>query len=135
MALGVTVEFVVDSLGHDGSEVVWPALPEPYCRRAFHIQELVFLAWQLGYTATPFEACPTSQGRADVEPIVLQMRTTPHERMSLVMESQPGVMVGETLQGQPHAVAWDGVDCHDPNGTTYGPQGFRLRSFWAIKSA
>ncbi len=132
MALNVSVDAVVVQLGHDGSEIVWPSQPEPYRRRGFHVQELILLSWHLGYSVTPFEACPVSQSRPDASPIEIVLVEPVAQRMSSVMRGCVGVVTGETRLGQAHA--WDGESCCDPNGTTYGIENFRMMCFWAIKS-
>jgi hypothetical protein len=135
MVLDLPVGRIIELLGHDGSEIVWPGEAEPYCRRSFHIQELVYLSWVLGYTVTEFEALPLSKGQPDAEPAALQMPVSAEVRMSSVMRGQLGVLAGRARSGMRHAVAWDGFDCYDPNGTTYGIDQFTLQAFWAIKSA
>ncbi len=58
MALNIPVAQLIERLGHDGSEIVFPKLPEPMCRRGFHSQELIHLAWNLGCAVTPIELHP-----------------------------------------------------------------------------
>ncbi len=134
MALNMPLDKLLAQVGHDGSEILWPLLPEPFKRRAFHIQEMIDVAWWLGRTVTPFEPVPVSQGHAEASPIDVRMRVSPSERMSAVMAGQLGVITGATLRGQPHAVAWDGYDCYDPNGTNYSIERFQIGCFWAIQS-
>lgn len=38
---GVTPENLMLGLGHDGSEIIYPELPEPFCRRGFNVFELI----------------------------------------------------------------------------------------------
>lgn len=58
MVLGLATEEFHRLAGHDGSDIVYPWLPEPQCRRGFHIQEAVHVAMKLGRTVTPFELFP-----------------------------------------------------------------------------
>ena len=58
MALDVPLEDIFKEIGHDGSNVAWPHLPEPVCRRGFHPQELVHVCLNRGYAATLVELCP-----------------------------------------------------------------------------
>ena len=58
MALGIAVEDIFEELGHDGSLIQWPDLPEPMCRRGFHIQEMIHIALRRGFAVTPFELAP-----------------------------------------------------------------------------
>ena len=59
MALETPVQHLIEHLGHDGSEIVFPQLKDPMYRRGFHSQELIQLAWDWGYAVTPFELAPT----------------------------------------------------------------------------
>jgi len=58
MALHLPVEQLIDEIGHDGSEKIFTHLPEPMCRRGFHAQELIQVAWTNGYACTPIEMYP-----------------------------------------------------------------------------
>jgi hypothetical protein len=58
MALNVPVKEIIAEAGHDGSEKVFPQLKEPMCRKGFHSQELVQIAWSHGYAMTPMELVP-----------------------------------------------------------------------------
>lgn len=131
IALDIPVKEIIERIGHDGSEVVWPQLPEPKCRRCFHIQELIYVSWKLGFSVTPFEPMPQLQGCESVQPIRVD---PPVKELANVLEASPGVITGKTLRGQPHAVAWDRSSCYDPNGTIYKLENFYLGCFWAIKS-
>lgn len=129
MVLGHQVGELLLRIGHDGSEIIWPALPEPLRRRSFHIQELIAQAWMLGWSVTAIEARPQLVGAVGVEPLDVQAPWF----MQALSESE-GVLTGRTLRGQAHAVAWDGRNCYDPNGTIYGVGQFQAGCFWAIKT-
>ena len=58
--LGLTLDEMLQQIGHDGSEVVFEGLPDPECRRAFHPQEMIDVCESHGYAVTPIEARPTS---------------------------------------------------------------------------
>jgi hypothetical protein len=58
MTLDIPVLEIVRGLGHDGGEVIFPHLKEPACRKGFHSQELVRIAWQHGFAMTPIELFP-----------------------------------------------------------------------------
>jgi hypothetical protein len=133
MALYTSVHEVIAKAGHDGSEIAWPQFPEPLCRRGFHIQEMIFIAWRhYSRTVTPFEALPMLRS-CDGDPIDVPSLPEPHWRMPEVMANASGVVTGTTINGQPHAVAWDGEIILDPNGTTYSIDKFRLECFWMLK--
>lgn len=133
MALYTPVEKLIALLGHDGSEIVWPQFDEPLCRRGFHIQELIFIAWRnYSRTVTPFEALPLLQS-GDGEPLEITTLPDPKDRMRELMPHNSGVLTGLTPNGRPHAVAWDGELVYDPNGLVYPIDRFRLETFWMVK--
>ncbi len=61
MALRVPVQQLIEELGHDGGEIIFPDLPEPMCRRGFHSQELILAAWRHDFACTPLELFPQIQ--------------------------------------------------------------------------
>jgi hypothetical protein len=132
MVLRLPVAKVIAGLTHDGSEVAWPQLPEPLCRRGFHIQELIFLAWEYKKFVTPFEAIPllTSQGQP---PIDVPFTEPPQKRLAWIMAAHEGVITGLAPSGMPHACSWDRSLCLDPNGTRYPVEKFTLETFWLVR--
>jgi hypothetical protein len=58
MALDVAVHDFIRHIGHDGGEIAWPTLKEPSCRRGFHVQECIDIAYRCGFAVTPFEVLP-----------------------------------------------------------------------------
>jgi hypothetical protein len=59
IALDMPVAKLIERIGHDGSQIIWPDLPDPMRRRGFHSQELVEEALTCGYACTPIEISPT----------------------------------------------------------------------------
>jgi len=55
---GIKFDKLLDMIGHDGSEIWWPGYPEPYCRRAFHIQEMIDAGFKLGWYVLVIESAP-----------------------------------------------------------------------------
>ena len=53
MALDVPVAQLIERVGHDGGQIVFPNLPEPANRRGHNIYELIQVALDLGYAVTP----------------------------------------------------------------------------------
>lgn len=170
MALDVPLEDIIAYVGHDGGELKWPALPEPFCRRCFHIQELVNYCYAKGVAVIPFETYPASaptlnyiykqvvsiikqlslptaelnesirkaifrvanQQRHEIA--ILELKPSNEERMKTLIQGNLGVFIGETDDGKPHAVAWDGTTVYDPNGTTYGLEKFLIDTFCMLKT-
>lgn len=132
MALDKEVQQVLSLVGHNGSEIIWPKLKEPYCRRSFHIQEMILISYALGYTCTPFEAIPVSKPLGATEPYAIDI-ATPQGRMNDLLFDNYGVLIGLGKSGLPHAVAWDGYQIFDPNGTIYNISSFTLETFWYMR--
>ena len=59
MALHLPVAELIESIGHDGSEIIWPELPEPMRRRGFHSQELIDECLKRKCACTPVERSPS----------------------------------------------------------------------------
>lgn len=121
MALDVSVETLQSYIGHDGSEIVFPELPEPMCRRGFHQQELIFAALNLGWTVTPFELVPAIQSTpvAGFTPKVITLDSEDRRLMFAIMvRAFRGVLTGLGSRCH-HAVAFDRGAVYDPDGATY----------------
>jgi hypothetical protein len=129
MAIGRSVDDILQLLGHDGSDRQWPDLSEPLCRRSFHIQELVKLAWNLGYAMTPIEAYSRMTPLSLQRPLFIDNSVFFDE----IVSTTRGVITGHTTIG--HATAYDhGLIC-DPRGMTYRLQDntdFSAESVWIL---
>lgn len=132
MVLGERVENLISSIGHDGSEIWWPSLPEPLRRRGFHPQELIDQCY-FGYrhTVTMFMSTVASVSVTGLEPRIVK---SDYSRMFLATCDGPGVLTGTTPTGRRHAVAWDGNIIYDPNGAIYPIEDFNSEYFFRIKS-
>lgn len=132
MAIGIHWEFLIEMIGHDGSEIIWSELPEPYRRRSFHIQEITDALFKLKYSVTTIDAeLITMPAKEGVEPFIIKDKG----RMGRYLYSgNTGVLVGKTITGNRHAVYWNGIMIHDPNGTEYGLDLFRIDTFYITKT-
>ena len=117
IALGVSVREVIERIGHDGSEVAFPGLPEPERRRGFHIQECIDVAIALGVSVTPIEAFPRHSPTVGMDPIVIRFPEGNEARFRRTIETTRGVLTGRGLRSR-HAVAYDHRLIIDPNGQT-----------------
>ena len=119
MALDMPVADLLAAIGHDGSEIVFPALPEPLCRRCFHVQELIQVALARGLAVTPVELFPVLQA-TEVGP----HRTTVlypdnnWRRFGDTIQTSRGVIDGTGARYR-HAVAYDHGRIFDPKGSVY----------------
>lgn len=133
MVLDMPVAQLINIVGQDGSEIVWPELPEPLRRRGFHIQEMIYASHNLGYSVTPFEAFPASLGKLGATPFSVPMIPQADQRMPEIMDGNIGVITGVSPRRCPHAVAWNGQSLLDPGGLQYGISDFQLEVFWLVR--
>jgi hypothetical protein len=121
IALGVDVCSFIEAIGHDGSQILWPGLKEPSCRRGFHIQECIDVAYRAGYCVTPFEVLPRHAPAFTVPPVTIQYggsETTAFERFNQLIEAGVGVITGHSNTTE-HAVAYRYGIVVDPKGFRY----------------
>lgn len=130
MAFDCKVQDITDFLKHDGSEIIWPGLTDPYCRRSFHIQEMIDFGFSRGLAVIQFAAMPSSVPFKELPPYTVEME--PAKRMPGMMLGREGVLTGFSLRGNPHTVAWNGELCLDPNGEMYPADDFNIEVFWMV---
>lgn len=137
MAIGISLNLMLKEIGHDGSAIIHPDLPEPRKRRAFHIQECLQVLDARGYAATPFDAI-SALVTDDTHQIELNWATDFENHL----RSGDGVIMGVGVSNR-HAVAWVDQMVYDPNGHTYDydqlvdntlRRVFYPQTFWKIKS-
>jgi hypothetical protein len=114
MAAGCSVEELIDRIHHDGSNVLWPDLPEPKRRRGFHHQECIAAIFSR-YLVTQFELQPRHAPDSTVEPLTIVFNPL---RFDAIVGSTRGVLTGYTHRCG-HAVAYDHGCICDPRGTSY----------------
>ena len=97
MVLDTDANTLIDILGHDGTEIVFPNYKEPQCYRGFHPAEMVHACHTLNYwcVGVPFDIYI---GRSDAEIISLPR---PYDLSSL-LKHHNGVLLSAG-----HAYAWD----------------------------
>ena len=105
---------LIEEIGHDGSEIVLPELPEPARRRGFHFQELIDCAIKRDFTVTPIEVLPYSTPDGTHE-FRIDFKIDRRERLIKYMQNTKGVLTGLARQWR-HAIAWDGTRYFDPRG-------------------
>lgn len=135
IVLDVDVQDLFREIGHDGSEVMHRALPEPERRRAHHVQELIDCCDRRRLAVTHYEACPVA-GTEEGEHIYLPWDTgAARERFKVKITGIPGVFTGLNPFGRPHAWAWTGVNAIDPAlGRAVETDQYSVRSFYAIRA-
>lgn len=111
-----TVAELCSIIGHDGSEVLWPTLSEPLCRRGHHIEEIQYAAYYIGYLFVPFVAkFEYNPGASEELPFVQYDLSG---KFQIMLGRYDGILVGEYKRGTPHAVAWNAREgcIYDPDG-------------------
>ncbi len=129
MAIGISLNEMIARIGHDGSDVIWPHLPEPLKRRAFHIQECVVASLHLQFSVTElqFNPCLTPDGTSFSDVTTCDI----HKFMTV----SKGVLLGKGRQ-HGHAVAWDGAYIYDPSGIVYSAENqdtFLAHSYYMVQ--
>jgi hypothetical protein len=138
--LQAPIEHLIREIGHDGSEKPseFDIFGEPFCRRSFHIQEMIDCCDRRGYSVTPIDAAPVSvvQLKQHVGSYAYPLDMNGNAaRLLRYLEGRLGVITGRSLRGYPHAVAWDGQQVLDPaSGEHYGIHLFTVQTFWCVQS-
>lgn len=120
MVFDLHIEQLITELGHDGSEIFWPDLPEPLCRRSFHIQEFILLGYKFGWLVTPFEFRPVLGVFPGFK--THEINIGGEEKIFEIMKGKVGV-----LTSNKHAVAWNGIEVLDPDE---GQISIPINTFW-----
>ena len=119
MALDTPVADLLAAIGHDGSEIVFPSLAEPLCRRGFHIQELIHPALLRGFALTPVELFPVLQP-TEAGPFhkTVLYPDSNWRRFEKTIRASRGVIDGAGSRCG-HMVAYDHGRIFDPKGPVY----------------
>ena len=111
--LDIDVKYLIDQIGHDGSSIIFPHLPEPLCRRGFHPQEVLFALLKEDIHFETFESIINCLS-IDNKIYHIHFIT----RLTDLLSTQNGVLIGN-INDQNHCVTWYENIIHDPNGTIY----------------
>src|SRR5581483_7654199 len=61
IATGIEFDNLIDVIGHDGSKIVHPCLPPPFCHEAFVPTEIAFALLKFGYACVYIITRPQNQ--------------------------------------------------------------------------
>jgi hypothetical protein len=147
MVLDIPVSDLFGIVGHDGSEIAFPALSDPMARRGLHIQECIAACVKLGYAVTPIELFPVirptlANGHAphkeDLVVLFGDDESANWRRFEQTIKTSTGVLEGVGRRCL-HAVAYDQGVIFDPDGDHYvysrpacESRGFRPRRAWQV---
>ena len=135
MTLETPVQQIIDEIGHDGSQIVYPDLPEPMCHRGFHSQELIHIAWQHGFNVTPFELFPSIRpAMGQYDSIIVEYVDNWHRFISLI-KNEMGILEGTGRRCR-HAVHFRRGEIRDPDGHqyTYSRESCEKRGFFTDRA-
>lgn len=129
MAMDVSLESLLERIGHNGSEICWPNLPDPLCRRSFHEQELFYAADYFGWLVTPFHSICYSTPMLTVKPYQLNF----HGHIP-AMHTPRGVLVISRPEKARHAVAYYEGKILDPDswGEIELGKGVNIHTFYRL---
>jgi len=133
MALDMPVASLIERLGHDGGEIIFPDLPEPANRRGHNIYELIQVAVDLGYAVTPIPL------RAAITPandpqrqVIIGTDVENWSRFTRHLRSSQGVIecFGPRLY---HLLAYEQGHIFDPDGKqfSYSREACERRNLYA----
>lgn len=102
MCMDIDVDELIKMIGHDGSEIVWPQYPDPYCRRSFHPQEIFYAAITLAYSIMEIQEQPIMSPFTGAEPFKIDCGKMPMNLMCCRV-----VLIGNNPGRYNHAIAYD----------------------------
>jgi hypothetical protein len=114
MAFDVPVARIISLVGHDGSEIAWPELKEPYNRRGFHLQEMTEVGLTLGFAVLIIESEMLLVSSDPDKPKMLKSLKPVIDYLDF-----SGVILGVWPNGSYHAIYYSNGICYDPDGHTY----------------
>ena len=144
MAAGVTLEYLIDKIGHDGTDIALS-----YGERVvvgFHIQEIIGPLVLGGMAITPIELGPVSQLATRYpgkHKILFPDEQGNWDRFNRhIKKTRNGVLTGE-CGNVGHAVAVDGIEgkVYDPDGEVFDysvenllVRGFKPLCLWKVQN-
>ncbi len=142
MVLDISVADFFGLVGHNGSQIAFPSLPDPIARRGLHIQECINTCLKLGYSVTPVELFPVIRATLLEENNIVVLfgddESANWQRFEHTIQNSIGVLEGSGYQCL-HAVAYDHGTIFDPDGCEYiysrtacESRGFVARRAWRV---
>src|SRR5258707_2441679 len=123
MVLDISVQELIEHVGHDGSEVICPIENDRALMRGFSAQECISAALTKGFACTQIELFPAliyPNGHKKVVtfPPNASSFSGNWARFSGHISASRGVIAGNGKE-HGHAVAYEFGSVYDPNGTPY----------------
>jgi len=118
MAMGVSVTELLRGIGHDGSRLLFPNLPDPACRQGFHIQEFIRFALDNELAVTPVEVFPVLGSADGRQTHTILYPNNNWKVFADVIAASRGVIEGGGIRWG-HMVAYDHGRIYDPKQHVY----------------
>ena len=115
MALDIPVQTLFELVGHDGSEIIFPAEVEPKNRRGVHHSEAIAIALDRGIACTPLQPSAKTPNPSDPSSSFLIPLPTTFDR---ALRHSYGVLCCQGRRTH-HTVAFNQGTIFDPSGHTY----------------
>jgi hypothetical protein len=138
MVLDLTLDEILAEIGHDGSAIKFPGMPEPVCRRGFHPQELIDVCLARGFAATRIELAPCLMATPNSPEWPVLPDDVAWQRFKRTIDLTRGVIEGVGSHCG-HAVAYEYGHIFDPDGCEYDhsreaceQRGFFTQHLWRI---
>jgi DNA-directed RNA polymerase specialized sigma24 family protein len=142
MVLDISAADFFGLVGHDGSQIAFPMLPDPMARRGLHIQECITACMKLGNAVTPIELFPVIQATTPGEDNIIVLfgddESANWRCFEQTIQASTGVLEGIGRRCL-HAVAYDHGMIFDPDGDQYPysrpaceSRGFHPRRAWRV---
>lgn len=120
MAMDLPIDYLLEEIGHDGSELISERVPEPQGRAGFHTQELVEVALLYGEHPVPWQLFPTTEVKEVIHHLwgVHGDNAERWKNFVKYIKVTKGVIsgMGKTCT---HVVAYEKGTIYDPSGTVY----------------
>ena len=113
IALDIPFSEVIDCVGHDGSEISDASLPDPLCRKGFHMQEMIKMCLRYNIAATPIELQPAARvEHPRIKTSKKLFNTGEWVWFNYNLFTSCGVIECKTMSGVGHAMAYEGCVTH-----------------------
>jgi hypothetical protein len=130
MLTGLTPKGVMTYIGHDGSDITHPGLPEPLKRRGFHIQEIIDVAFELGYAMTEIQYYYSITPLSTIAGMQIIEGDDASRRFEEHIHESRGILATHTKVGG-HSWAYENGIVYDPDGKQ-PPREYDLQAFLTL---
>lgn len=114
MVLDIAPLTIIESIGHDGEEIVSPSCPPPFNKAGVHIQEIMDVCYSHGYLLAMIEVDPYIGSQYSCPRKIFDDKKC-RDRLYKYLMGNKAILATTN-----HALAWDGYYVFDPVGQIRG---------------